>query len=637
MLCLQAPGKQAVNAVGDFNGWMISDQNRMTRQGDLFWITIGNLVPGKEYIFQYWIDNGAIKIGDPFCEKIVDAGSDKEIIADATYPDLIRYERQDGIASVFRAGLPPAIAAPVPFKKPAPENLLIYELLVRDFVKSHSYREVKDSLGYFKRLGVNAIELMPTVEFENNSSWGYNPIYFTAADKYYGRAEDLKALIQAAHAQGLAVISDIVLNQAMGQSPLVKAFWDNGTNAPMANGPYANPSYRHPFVTGFDLNYESPYTMAHAKRVIRYWLEDFHFDGFRFDLAKGLTQTNTVGDYAAWAHYDQSRINILTELGKAAKQADPDVYLILEQFADNDEEKVLSALGFMIWGNSTYDHRGAMAGDLSKTFTWANAEAGRGWDEKHLVAYMESHDEERVMAFAAAQGSSNNDYDIRRFATACDRDKLAFLFLVGIPGPKLLWQFGEWADDRPRGSTENAQQTGRKPMPDIWRSDANRQRVWSAYASILDFRNRFNEAFRAGTFSWKPDGAVRWWKIRDASINAYAVGNFGVIAGNFKPGLTGTWYDYFSREKVDFKVDSEIPLKPGEFHLFVDRAVFALYGNPTDFTVSKTLNPEPVTALVSHAPGLSGKARRSGSNSRSIFQAEFHGTLKDLSGRQTKP
>ncbi|MDB5049643.1 MAG: hypothetical protein JWO30_2714 [Fibrobacteres bacterium] len=615
LLCLQAPGKTKVNAVGDFNAWTPSAQNLMTQEGDKFWITIGNLVPGREYIFQYWIDDG-IKVGDPYAEKIVDFIFDKEIVKDGVYPGLIPYTREfDGPASVFTAGMPAPVPAPAPFVKPAPENLLIYETLVRDFVKTHSFREVRDSLAYFKRLGVNAIELMPVMEFENNDSWGYNPSYMFAVDKYYGPADELKSLVQAAHAQGMAVILDIVLNHAMGQSPLIRMYWDKASNKLMADNPYANVVPRHDYNVGFDLNYGSQYTLSYYKQVLQHWLREYHVDGYRIDLSKGLTQKNTLGDVAAWGHLDTSRVRILGELAAAARTADPDAFLILEHFADNDEEKLLSSQGFLLWGNSSFDHGYAEEGRITTNFAWACAK-NRGWAENHLVTYMESHDEERIVARADMNGLNSGGYDVKNLNTGLERAKLTALFLFGIPGPKQLWEWGEWGDDRPKGVTPE-ERMGRKPLPEGYRQDAARLKVWNTYASLLHFRQQFQAAFKDGAFAWKPDGGVRNWKLTHGSINAYAVGNFGVTADKAVLNLTGTWYDFFSNEKFTLAAAVEIPLQPGEFHLFTDKPVFANQEKLTAFSAPKVLNPQAV------AVGVLGSAHsRTGSRGLRLIRGD---------------
>ena len=80
---------------------------------------------------------------------------------------------------------------------------------MRDFLATHDYKTLKDTLNYLKNLGVNAIEIMPVMEFEGNSSWGYNPSFHYALDKYYGPANDFKAFIDEAHGMGIAVIMDM--------------------------------------------------------------------------------------------------------------------------------------------------------------------------------------------------------------------------------------------------------------------------------------------------------------------------------------------------------------------------------------------------------------------------------------------
>ena len=83
------------------------------------------------------------------------------------------------------------------YVRPEKDELIIYELLIRDFLNMHDYSTLVDTLSYLARLGVTAIELMPVNEFEGNKSWGYNPSFHMALDKYYGPAEDFKALSHA--------------------------------------------------------------------------------------------------------------------------------------------------------------------------------------------------------------------------------------------------------------------------------------------------------------------------------------------------------------------------------------------------------------------------------------------------------
>jgi hypothetical protein len=306
--------------------------------------------------------------------------------------------------------------------------------------------------------------------------------------------------------------------------------------------------------------------------------------------------------------------------------------LILEHFADNDEEKLLSSMGFLLWGNAWWDFGGAMAGDINKSFKWFNAKEARGWADHHGIAYMESHDEERITEHAILQGASNGSYDIRDFATALERYKLTAAFFLGIPGPKQMWQYGEYGDDRPRGDTKTGAHMAKKPLPEAWRGDAARLRLWNTWSGLLHLRRDHAAAFKDGAFAWKPDGAVRFWSITHASLKAYTVGNFGVTESRSSLPA-GTWYDYFSREKVVLAAETAFNVKPGEFHVFTDRELFAAQPGLTDFNVPASLNPVKVVVGLM-GKGVSSKARKGGRAQGAVRTVlDGRGGARDLSGR----
>ena len=189
-----------------------------TPDGNYWWLTITGLTPGTEYAYQYLVD-GNLKIADPYAEKILDEGNDALIPA-ATYPSLKPYPvgQTSGIVSVLQTNPPSYSWAVNSFSRPDKKNLFIYELLVRDFIASHDWKTLKDTLNYLKSLGVNAIEVMPFTEFRGNLSWGYEPYQFFASDKYYGPKNSLKEFIDSCHKNGIAVIMDMVLNHTYGPS-----------------------------------------------------------------------------------------------------------------------------------------------------------------------------------------------------------------------------------------------------------------------------------------------------------------------------------------------------------------------------------------------------------------------------------
>ena len=355
-LQLYAPNKEIVFVIGDFNNWNVDGDYLMNRSedGNTFWLDITGLTPGEEYGFQYLVD-GDVRIGDPYSQVVLDRFNDPFIPAE-TYPNIHPYPvgQTTGIVSLLQPGAEAYNWQVNDFVAPPEEELVIYELLMRDFLDRHDYQTLIDTLDYLDRLGVNAIELMPVSEFEANNSWGYNPSFHMALDKYYGTINDFKAFVDACHARGIAVVIDVVYNHAFSQSPLAQLYWDAANFRPSADNPWLNVTPRHPFNVGYDFNHESQATRDFVIQVMQYWLTEFRLDGFRFDLSKGFTQTQN-SDVGAWGNYDAGRIAILKLYADAMRAVNPEAYVILEHFADWDEEEELADYGALLWGGGTHN------------------------------------------------------------------------------------------------------------------------------------------------------------------------------------------------------------------------------------------------------------------------------------------
>jgi len=571
-LCLFAPHKHFVYVIGDFTNWQIDPAYymKLTPDSSRFWLTVSGLEPQKEYIFQYLVD-GELRIADPYSEKISDPVYD-QWISDSTYPDLISYPtgKTTEIASVLQTGQVSYQWQVTDFKRPKPQDLVIYELLLRDFVTSHDYKTLSDTLGYFERLGVNAIELMPINEFEGNESWGYNPSFYFAPDKYYGPKNDLKKFIDEAHKCGIAVIQDIVLNHAYGQCPLVRLYASDMSQSPWFNVTSPNPMYSW----GYDFNHESEATQMFVDSVTSFWLQEYHVDGFRFDFTKGFT--NRPGD--GWAR-DNSRISILKRIADKIWEIDSTAYIILEHFTENSEEQELADYGMMLWGNMNIAYSQSAMGWLDDSqrpsdLSWGYYKT-RGWSKPHLVTYMESHDEPWLMYKNLQWGRSSGDYDIKDLSTALDRIKLVAAFFFTLPGPKMMWQFGELGYDQylPESGPDRC-----APKPILWNYyyQPNRRNLYETIAALIKLRNE-NKVFR------NPYSHVqmlvgqgqygRRINISDDSMNVTIIGNFDVTDRSVNPNFqkTGEWYDYFSGDTI-IVVDTQAPilLAPGEFHIYTD-------------------------------------------------------------------
>ncbi len=577
LLSLYAPEKEYAFVIGEFNNWQTVEDGFMNRtpDGKHYWIELSGLTPGQEYAYQYFVD-GEVKIGDPYCEKVLDPWND-QYISNSTYPNLKSYPAgQDGIVSVFQTEQDEYEWQNTGFEQPAVTDLIVYELLVRDFTSQHTYLSLIDTLGYLKNLGINAIELMPVNEFEGNLSWGYNPNFYFAPDKYYGPKNTLKQFIDACHGEGIAVILDVVYNHSFGTSPYVRLYWDSQNNRPAENSPFYNPIPKHDFNVGYDMNHESQSTKQYISRAFKFWLEEYHVDGYRLDLSKGYTQKNTLGNTTAWGQYDQSRIDILEQYADSVWSVNDKAYMILEHFSENSEEKVLSNYGMMPWGNGNYNYNEATMGWLSNSnFEWISYKK-RGWSQPNLVGFMESHDEERLMAKNINYGNSNGTYNIKDTTIALQRQQLAGAFFFTIPGPKMIWQFGELGYDYylnyPGVIGGDDHRTDQKPIKWNYYSDYRRKLLFDIYTSLINLKKNY-DVFRTTDFTLSLDGATKSIHLNDASMNVTIVGNFDVTQQNIAPDFqhTGMWYDYFYGDSINVtNTNGNISLEPGEYHIFTD-------------------------------------------------------------------
>jgi len=566
-LVLYAPFKDFVFVNGSFSDWSLSVNNQMykTNDGKKYWLTISNLESGKEYSYQYIID-GEIYIADPYADKILDPWND-QYISSETYPNLLKYPtgKAQGIISVFQTNQTDYNWVTTNFTKPEKSKLVVYELHIRDFIAKHDYSTLIDTIGYLKKLGINAIELMPINEFEGNNSWGYNPSFYFAPDKYYGTKNDLKQFIDICHQNGIAVLLDMVLNHSFGQSPMVQMYFDpnagqygqTSSENPWYNATSPNTSYSW----GYDFNHQSIETKKFVSRVVKYWVSEYKFDGYRFDFTKGFT--NTIGD--GWA-YDASRIQILKNLADTIWSVDENSFVILEHLTENSEEKVLANYGIMLWGNMNYSYNEATMGyaDGDSDFSWISYK-NREFTQPNVVGYMESHDEERLMFKNEKYGATNGNYNVKDTLTALKRMELAAAFFFTIPGPKMIWQFGELGYDI---SIDEPCRVCDKPILWNYYNDENRKRLYNAFSEIIKLKTNY-EAFSSPTFSLTLNGGIKQIVIEHQSMNVVIIGNFDVLVHESNPKFNKqtTWFDYFSGQSLT-NTDSLFVLQPGEYHIF---------------------------------------------------------------------
>ena len=561
-ITFKAPYKKSVHVVGEFNNWQISDRYAMQKEedGETFSLVIDYLQPKKEYAYQFWIDK-KIVVADPYTEKILDPQFDNQISPN-TYPNLKKYPTENpfkGSVSVLQTSQDLYECKIKDFIAPAKEDLIIYELLIRDFVESRKYRDIVNFIPYFKKLGINAIELLPVQEFTGNDSWGYNPTFYFAADKAYGTKDDLKYLIDKCHENGIAVILDVVFNHADKKFSYYKAY--KGHKSTDGEHPFFNEKATHPYSVFFDFNHESKYTQAFFDDVCLFWLNEYKIDGFRFDLTKGFTQVKSYPDVLKWSSYDGSRVKLLKRMYNKIRYYNKNCYLILEHLAANDEETELADYGFLLWGHLNHQFRNLLKGknDSISSLNHKN----RGWKEPHLVGYMESHDEERLV-YDANQKFKDSTVSLVRARAA------AVLFFA-YPGPKLFWQFGEFGYDVP---IDYNGRTGVKPIKWEYMKDPNRQALLEVYTQMIHLRKNI-VAFKEGDFIEVCESLVKKININHPTINIRVIANFNLKEVEVTSNLEiGTWFDFFGETIWNVSEKNQrITIKAGEYFLFTSNKI----------------------------------------------------------------
>lgn len=562
---LYAPGKTSVAVIGDFNDWKPTAM-KQTADGKRWWVQIDNLDPSKEYAYQYSID-GSIKVADPYTRKVLDPDNDPYITA-ATYPNLKSYPsgKTSGIVSTMQYKQDQYVWKNTAFTRPDKNKLVIYEMLVRDFVAAHNYKTVTDTLNYLSNLGVNAIELLPVNEFEGNESWGYNTNFGFALDKYYGTENDYKAFIDSCHGRGIAVIQDIVLEDQFGSSPMVRMY-ANSSGTPTNDNPWFNSENLHPYAVGYQLNHESSATKYYTKNVIKYWMTEFHIDGFRFDQAKAFTQRKSTTD-ADWSAYDATRVAIWKDYYSYMKSLDPSFYVILEYFGSNQEESELAREGMMCWTNLNYNaNQATMGWNTDWNFQGIFYDQHSFPESAGLVAYFESHDEERLMYKNEQWGNSSGSYNVKDIPTGLKRLELATAFLLSAPGPKMFWQFGELGYDIP---IDQNGRTGNKPILWNYNNDTNRRNLYKAYSRLIRWKIK-NDIFNTSVYRYSMGGAIKTIQLSGDNQYLELVGNFDVVnqTASISFPTTGTWYDNSSGTTIQVGSSPySMTLAPGEYRLY---------------------------------------------------------------------
>ena len=620
-LVLDAPLKDFVYVAGSFNAWQPDANYAMKKDptSGKFWLELSGLTSGVNYTYQYWVVDetplanspSLVKTADPYSTLVLSPFDDPGISA-TTYPNLPTYPvGQQREVTVLQTGQTNYAwsTATTNFVKPEKEKLVVYELLVRDFDAARNYQSIIDRIDYFKNLKINAIQLMPIMEFEGNESWGYNTSFHMALDKFYGTSSKLKELIDVCHQNGIAVILDVALNHAFGRNPMVRMWMNDpdgdGWGSPSTENPYFNTVAKHSYSVGEDFNHQLAGTQNYVKRVIQHWVEEYKIDGFRWDLTKGFTQNCTASDESCTNGYQQDRVDVLRKYADYSWSLDPNHYVIFEHLGSNNEEQQWAnyriaetpSKGIMMWGKMTDPYNQLSMGYAANISGMTSA--NRGFIANRLMGYAESHDEERLMYKNLQSGnSSNSTHNVKNLNTALSRMSAIGAVSLLIPGPKMIWHFGDLGYDdsiftcnnktinTPSDAIAGDCKLDTKPQlqwTDNWLAVANRLKIYSDWAKMIRLK-REEPVFSGMATVSNSRSLEQTIKIIDSSLpvnslkDVIVIANFDVTTKNVATGFpyAGEWFNLMDNSSYNVvNVNDVISVPAGQFRIYGNKQAFA--------------------------------------------------------------
>lgn len=584
-LVLDAPLKDYVFVSGSFNNWNPSSSYAMKKDptSGKFWLELTGLVAGTNYSYQYWVVDETpiantptlVKVADP-CSTTVLSPWDDPYIPNATYPNLPTYPSgQEREVTLLKTGQTPYNWQVANFTKPNKDKLVVYELLIRDFDANRNFQDVINRIQYFKDLGINAIELMPVMEFEGNESWGYNTAFHMALDKFYGTPEKFKELVDVCHQNGIAVILDIAFNHAFGRNPMVRMWMNDpdgdGWGGPSSENPYFNTVARHSYSVGEDFNHASTLTRNYVKQTIKHWITEYKIDGFRWDLTKGFTQNCTASDQTCTNARQQDRIDVLKEYADYSWTLDNDHYVIFEHLGSDAEEqewanyRIGEGKGIMMWGELFTQYK-----ELALGFSGQNisrmSHNSRGFTGKRLLGYPESHDKDRLMYEAITYGNTSGTMPVRNNLTnALNRMGAIGATSILVPGPKMIWHFGELGNNQSiytcfDGSVNDESATiagdckldkkQQVQWTQNWLSDPTRAAILSDWSKLIKLKT--TEPVFIGDHTISTDGSnfkqriyINNDNLTTAQLkNVVVLANFDTNNATINPNFPTTGYTY---------------------------------------------------------------------------------------------
>lgn len=580
-----APGATAITLVGDFSNWKPMKKFELRR------------LPGSDGVWETRLRPSDIHHGQHYKMIVEWPGGSGERI-----PAYARHVVQDENTKLFSAQVW-APEHPYEWKiekfEPDTRPLMIYEChigMAQQREGVGTYREFRENvLPRIAADGYNAIQIMAIQEHPYYGSFGYHVSSFFAASSRFGTPEELKELIDAAHERGIAVIMDIVHSHAVKNEVEGLGRLDGTYNQYF----YGDGRREHPAWDSLCFDYGKNEVLHFLLSNCKYWLEEFHFDGFRFDGVTSMLYYNhglgqAFGSYDDYYNggQDTNAITYLTLANLLIHQVNPRAITIAEEMSGMPG----LAIPFKD-GGIGFDYRMAM-GIPDYWIRLIKEKRDEDWhptsifweltnrraDEK-TVSYVESHDQalvgDKTVIFRLIDKEmywhmmvGDNDMTVARGMAL--HKMLRLVTAATINGGYLNFMGNEWGHpewiDFPREGNGWSYKYARRQWELVDRDDLK-------YKYLNAFDNAMVELI-GGTYNFQVLPVVKLWEKDDDQVLAFRRGNL-VFVFNFSP----------SRSFTDYGVLTE----PGEYNVVLssDSPRFGGYGN-IDESVAHFTVPDPL-------------------------------------------
>ncbi|NJL86974.1 MAG: alpha-amylase [Leptolyngbyaceae cyanobacterium SM1_1_3] len=433
---------------------------------------------------------------------------------------------------------------------PPDHQLIIYEMHVGDFSGGEDdpyprgcYKHVVEKLDYLCELGITAIELMPIKEYPGDYSWGYNPRYFFAPESSYGSTDELKKLIDECHGRGIRVLMDGIYNHSESECPLTQIDHDYWYHHSPKDEEYNwGPEFNYEF---YDENYDRFPARQFSGDAIRFWIEEYHTDGIRFDAAKQIGNF----DFLGWV------------VSQAETWSGPKpFYNVAEYLPDNPGVTGVDGPMDGVWHYSFYftlrDQLCDDQFDLEKLKDVLDCRRQGYTGAVNVVNFLSNHDHDHLLA-------ELGDRQILDDA-AFKRARLGAVLLMTAVGLPMLWMGEEFGEYKHKTIEPN------KIDWTLLKNDSNRN-LLEYYKGLIALRKQNHALYGENIefFHEDPEGRIfaytRW---NDEGSRVAVVVNF---SDNFLSDYTfpnfpadGTWHEWTGNYDVEVQ-DGHLTTDLAEF------------------------------------------------------------------------